>query len=85
MCNTREENAAELAQDAAKKKFVITETCRYEIEAESIEEAKRIWLNDLCILSDDTQPLFIDVTDRTIECITPNERGEMDADQAEEF
>lgn len=67
------------------KKYVITETCRYEIDAPTMEEAQRIWLNDLKILSDDTQPLFIDVTDRTIECITPNEAGEMEADQAEEF
>ena len=66
MCNTREENAAELAREATKKKFVITETSRYEIEAESMEEAQRIWLNDLKLLADDTQELFIDVTDTRI-------------------
>lgn len=68
-----------------KKKYVIQETCRYEIEAESMEQAQHIWLNDLQILSDDTQPLFIDVVDRSIECITPNAQGEMEADQTEEF
>ena len=67
------------------KKYVIQEACRYEIEAESMEAAQHRWLNDLTILSDDTQPLFIDVTDRSIECITPNEKGELEADQAEEF
>ena len=83
MCNTREENAAELAQEATKKKFVITETSRYEIEAESMEEAQRIWLNDLTLLADDTQSLFIDVTERHIECITPNADGYLD--ESEEF
>ena len=70
---------------APKKKYVIQETCLYELEAESMEEAQRIWLNDLKLLSEDTQPLFIDVTDRTIECITPNAQGEMETDQTEEF
>lgn len=83
MCNTREENAAELAQEATKKKFIITETSRYEIEAESMEEAQRIWLNDLTLLADDTQSLFIDVTERWIECITPDAEGYLD--EAEEF
>ena len=83
MCNTREENAAELAREATKKKFVITETSRYEIEAESMEEAQRIWLNDLKLLADDTQELFIDVTERWIECITPDAEGYLE--EAEEF
>lgn len=65
------------------KKFVITETSRYEIEAESMEEAQRIWLNDLKLLADDTQELFIDVTERWIECITPDAEGYLE--EAEEF
>ena len=69
---------------APKKAYIVQETCRYRIEAESMEEAQRIWLEDLTILSDDTQPLFVDVTDRSIECITPDENGELSGD-VEEF
>ncbi len=62
------------------KTYIITETCRYQIEAESAEAAKARWLHDLRILSDDTQPLFVDVTERSIECITEDENGELDGD-----
>lgn len=64
-------------------KFMIQETSRYEIEAPTMEEAQRIWLNDLKILSDDTQPLFVDVTERSIECLDPDENGELDGEVAE--
>lgn len=64
--------------------YIIQETCRYMIEAASSEEAQRIWLNDLKILSDDTQPLFIDVTERSIECVTPDKNGALDG-EVEEF
>ena len=67
-----------------KKTYIVQETCRYRIEAESMQEAQRIWLEDLTILSDDTQPLFVDVTDRSIECVTPDENGELSGD-VEEF
>jgi len=48
-----------------------------------MQEAQRIWLEDLTILSDDTQPLFVDVTDRSIECVTPDENGELSNDMEE--
>lgn len=74
-----------------KKKYTIQETCTYEIEAESMEAAQEYWLTGG--LPNDTdagdvwevmKKSFCEVTERSIECTTPDENGVLDG-EVEEF
>lgn len=64
-------------------KFTITETCTYEIEAESMNEATAKWLNGGITgnIWELMQGSFCEVTERWIEPQEPNAGGELtDAD-----
>lgn len=61
-------------------KFIIQETCTFEVEAESMKEAKDFWLNNEENIFDVMKRTFRDVKSRYIEPSAPGR-----TDEAEEF